>query len=51
MYAVIFTATVRELDEEYASTAEKTKNLAFSKYGCKEFTSVTQDNEEIAISY
>ncbi len=51
MYAVIFKATINELDEEYFSTAEKLQSLAFSKYGCKDFISYTKDKEEIAISY
>ena len=51
MYAVIFKATVAELDAEYLETAARLKELAFSKYGCREFSSVTEGNEEIAISY
>jgi heme-degrading monooxygenase HmoA len=51
MYAVIFRATVAQLDNEYFRMAEKMKNLAFNKYGCLDFVSVTEGNEEIAISY
>jgi heme-degrading monooxygenase HmoA len=51
MYAVIFRATVAQLDDEYFRMAEKMKNLAFNKYGCLDFVSVTEGNEEIAISY
>jgi heme-degrading monooxygenase HmoA len=51
MYAVIFKATVAELDDEYLRTAQRLKTLAFEKYGCKDFVSVTEGNEEIAISY
>jgi heme-degrading monooxygenase HmoA len=51
MYAVIFRATVAQLDNEYFRMGEKMKNLAFSKYGCLDFVSVTEGNEEIAISY
>ena len=51
MYAVIFRATVADLDDEYLETAARLKELAFSKYGCREFSSVTEGNEEIAISY
>lgn len=51
MYAVIFKASVAELDEEYAETAQRLKHLAFEKYGCRDFVSVTAGNEEIAISY
>ena len=51
MYAVIFKATVAELDDEYLHTAQRLKALAFDKYGCQDFVSVTEGNEEIAISY
>jgi len=51
VFAVIFKATIAELDEEYFSVADSLKKLAFEKYGCLDFTSVTQGNEEIAISY
>ena len=51
MYVVIFKATIAEFDDEYFKTAAKLKALAFSKYGCIDFVSVTEGNEEIAISY
>jgi heme-degrading monooxygenase HmoA len=51
MYAVIFRATVATLDEEYFRMAEQLKELAFKKYGCKDFVSVTEGDQEIAISY
>ena len=51
MYAVIFKASVAQLDEEYSQVAQRLKTLAFEKYGCREFVSVTEGNEEIAISY
>ena len=51
MYAVIFKATVADLDDEYFRMAERLKELAFKKYGCQDFVSVTEANEEIAISY
>jgi len=51
MYAVIFKATVAQLDDEYFRVAENLKNLAFSKYGCLDFVSVTEGDQEIAISY
>ncbi len=51
MYAVIFKATVAELDDEYLRMAQQLKTLAFEKYGCQDFVSVTEGNEEIAISY
>jgi len=51
MYAVIFRATVAEFDDEYFSMARRLKELAFEKYGCRDFVSVTEGEEEIAISY
>lgn len=40
-----------EFDQEYFSTAQRLKDLAFDKYGCRDFVSVTEDDQEIAISY
>ena len=51
MYAVIFKAEVRELDEEYSKLANALRVLAIEKYGCKEFTSCSEGTYEIAISY
>ena len=51
MYAVIFKATVADLDDEYFRVAEDLKKLAFEKYGCQDFVSVTEGDKEIAISY
>lgn len=51
MIAVIFKATIAEFDDEYFRTAERLKDLAFKKYGCQDFVSLTEGNEEIAISY
>jgi heme-degrading monooxygenase HmoA len=51
MYAVIFKATFAEFDEEYVRMAARLKDLAFKKYGCQDFVSVTEGDEEIAISY
>ncbi len=51
MYAVIFKATIAEFDEEYVRMAACLKDLALKKYGCQDFVSVTEGDEEIAISY
>ena len=51
MLAVIFKATIAEFDQEYFSTAQRLKDLAFDKYGCRDFVSVTEGDQEIAISY
>ncbi len=51
MFIVIFRAKIAGLDEEYYLTAERMKTLAELKYGCSEFVSVTEGDEEISISY
>ncbi|MEZ5502714.1 MAG: hypothetical protein R3E50_08660 [Halioglobus sp.] len=51
MYAVIFRARIRELDDEYAATAQRMRDLAIAEYGCVEFFAVTEGAEEVAISY
>jgi heme-degrading monooxygenase HmoA len=51
MYAVIFRAQVNELDDGYSEMAARMRKLAVDKYGCIEFTAVTEGNREIAVSY
>lgn len=51
MYVVIFTAKIAELDAEYANLASKLRNRAINDYGCTEFISATQGQQEIALSY
>ncbi len=51
MIAVIFRATIAQFDDDYFRTALKLKELAMNKYGCLDFISVTDGNQEIAISY
>ncbi|MEM8498049.1 MAG: antibiotic biosynthesis monooxygenase [Pseudomonadota bacterium] len=51
MYAVIFIAEVASLDSEYSETAARMREIAMSEYSCTEFTSTTEGNKEIAISY
>jgi len=51
MYAVIFNATIEQLDEEYAEASKRMRRLAIEKYGCVGFSSVTEGDQEIAISY
>jgi heme-degrading monooxygenase HmoA len=51
MHAVIFKATIKELDETYADMAARMRDLAISKYGCVEFTTLTEGDQEISISY
>ncbi len=51
MYAVIFRAEINKLDQRYSEMASRMRELAINKYGCKEFTSVTEGTQEITISY
>ena len=51
MYAVIFKATTKQLDDEYSQTSARMRELAKSKYGCEEFISAQEGDQEIAISY
>lgn len=51
MYAVIFKAKINKLDSSYTKMAEQMRALAMKKYGCTDFISVTEGNQEIAVSY
>lgn len=51
MYAVIFKATINKLDAAYSKTASRMRELAVNEYGCTEFLSVTEGDQEISISY
>ena len=51
MYAVIFKAKTKKLDDNYFKMANRMRELAIDEYGCVEFTVVTEGSNEIAISY
>jgi heme-degrading monooxygenase HmoA len=51
MYAVIFRAEINSVDDDYHQTAMRMRELAINEYGCIEFSSVTEANKEITISY
>lgn len=51
MYVVIFTAEIADLNREYFNLAAKLRQRAIDNYGCAEFISTTQDNQEITLSY
>jgi len=51
MYAVIFRAEIKRFDQSYSDMAARMRELAKSKYGCNEFTALTEGNHEISISY
>jgi heme-degrading monooxygenase HmoA len=51
MYVVIFRATIRHLDSEYAAVAARMRELALTEFGCLEFQAITEGNAEVALSY
>jgi heme-degrading monooxygenase HmoA len=51
MYAVIFRAKLKQSDDHYLRTAKQMRDLALGQYGCKEFVSSMEGDEEVAISY
>jgi heme-degrading monooxygenase HmoA len=51
MYVVIFRAKTRALDADYARTAARLRELALGQFGCLAFHSVTEGEDEIALSY
>ena len=51
MYAVIFKAEINKIDKLYSAIANRMRELAINEYGCIKFSSVTEGNNEIAISY
>jgi len=51
VFVVIFRARVADVDDEYLRTASRLRKLAREKYGCVEFVSVTEGEEEISLSY
>ena len=51
MYAVIFRARAGEQDERYGEMVTQMRDLAFERYGCRDFIAVTEGDPEIAISY
>lgn len=51
MYIVIFKATLKKLDDEYQELAKGLRTLAMDKYGCLDFYSATENNQETTLSY
>lgn len=51
MYAVIFRAEIKELNEQYFQTAQRMREMAIEQYGCIGFTSCSEGNHETTISY
>lgn len=51
MYVVIFRATIKQLDAQYAQMAARMRELALTEFGCVEFVALTEGDEEVALSY
>ncbi|MFC1750192.1 antibiotic biosynthesis monooxygenase family protein [Pseudomonadota bacterium] len=51
MYCVIFKAKTKSIDKPYQETAHRMRELALSKYGCTDFSSMMKNDSEIALSY
>jgi len=51
MYAVIFKAKLKGSIDHYTRVAARMREIALSMYGCLDFSSVTNEGDEIAISY
>ena len=51
MYVVIFRARIRSHDAEYVEVAARMRELALREFGCIEFHAVTEDREEVALSW
>lgn len=51
MLAVIFTAQIKLLDEEYNTTARQLRERAVNLYDCIDLISVLENGCEITISY
>lgn len=51
MYIVIFRAEIAELDDEYLSLAPMLRDTALKDFGCIEFTAVSENGFEVALSY
>jgi heme-degrading monooxygenase HmoA len=51
VFVVIFRAQVRRFDDEYSRTAARMRDLAIREFGCLEFHSVTEGDQELALSY
>lgn len=51
MYVVIFRATVAEFGEGYTELAGTLRDRALREYGCLEFVSYMEGDQEVALSY
>lgn len=51
MYLVVFRAGIRQLDEAYSAMARQLREIALTEMGCTDFHAMTEDGQEIALSW
>lgn len=51
MYVVVFRAIINQQDEAYQTMAQRMRDLAFAEFSCVDLSVVTENGEEIAVSY
>lgn len=51
MFAVIFKAKVKHLDQAYIDTAKRMRDRALNEFNCVDFIAACEGDQEIAISY
>ena len=51
MYVVIFKAQVKQLDAAYLAMTKQLRELALGQFNCAEFLSVSEGEQEVALSY
>ncbi|ATO19551.1 antibiotic biosynthesis monooxygenase [Acinetobacter sp. LoGeW2-3] len=50
-YVVIFKAKIKHLDQSYFVTAQSLREKALSQFHCQQFEALTENNQEVALSY
>ncbi|MCL6270959.1 antibiotic biosynthesis monooxygenase [Sansalvadorimonas sp. 2012CJ34-2] len=51
MYVVIFRATVDTIDHEYSQMTEWLREMALNRFGCLDFVSMMDGDQEVALSW
>jgi heme-degrading monooxygenase HmoA len=51
MYVVIFRAKVATLDANYEKAVARLRELAFTSFGCVDFMSMSEGDNEMTLSY
>lgn len=50
-FVVIFKADIQHLDQQYFATAQRMREKALSQFHCQHFAALTENDQEIALSY